>query len=404
MGSGSEAATYDTGREESKGIALPILAVLARLIRGWKVVLGATLGCVLAAAAVSTAYPDRYTATTVLVQSDAGAESGLQALASRMSGDIPMLSVGRGNPNARLVGSVLDSRALEDSVKRHVERMPKRIQTTHDPKDGSIEIQITDTDPERAARIANLYPPAINSIVAGLGAQAAITKQNHLRERLAAARAPLQAAEERLTEFRRTSNAPDLQQQAIEAVETAAELQRQIARKEIEVGQLQRVVTPENPQLRAAQAELDALRTQMRRLTSGRGGEVFPSLREAPDLQIRAARLMREFMEAQQVYTALQIAVAESQLSTTNDLPVLSVLDVAVVPKKPSGPSTAVILLFAAVVGAVLGSALALVSGSMARIRATPEWRSLSNAWRNPAAQAQAARTAPTREQPLASD
>jgi tyrosine-protein kinase Etk/Wzc len=372
---------YDTGAVESAGVAALSLASLTLLLREWKLVLGTALVCMLAAAAAATLLPRSYTAVTVMVETDQGGETGLQALAARAAGDIPMLSIGRGNPNARLVGAVLSSRALRDSVESRIERPPRRVKTVHDPRQGSIRIEVPHRDPVRAARIANAYPVAINAIVAGIGTQSVSTKQELLQQRLAAARVPLQAAEERLADFRRRSNAPELRQQAIEAVSAAAELQRMIASKEVELSQIRRVATPENPQLRAAVDELAALRAQLRQLVSGTGGEVFPSLRESPDLQTDATRLMREFTEAQQVYTALQIAIAESQISTT-DLPVLSVLDVATVPEKPSGPGTAVILALAAILGAMLGAAIAVGRQVTTRLRATPEGRSLADTWR----------------------
>jgi tyrosine-protein kinase Etk/Wzc len=365
---------------ESAGVAALALSLVGLLLRDWKLVIGTALVCVLAAAAAATLLPRSYTAVTVMVETDQGGETGLQALAARAAGDIPMLSIGRGNPNARLVGAVLASRALRDSVESRIERPPRRVKSVHDPRQGSIRIEVSDRDPVRAARIANVYPVAINAIVAGIGTQSTRTKQEFLQQRLATARGPLQAAEERLADFRRRTNAPEWRQQAFEAVSAAAELQRLIAAKEVELSQIRRVATPENPQLRAAVDELAALRGQLRQLVSGTGGEVFPSLRETPDLQTDAARLMREFTEAQQVYTALQIATAEGQISTA-DLPVLSVLDVATTPEKPSGPSTAVILVFAAILGLMLGGTIVVGRQVAMRLRATPEGRSLADTW-----------------------
>lgn len=366
----------------SAGIAALALTALTLLVREWKLILATMAVCVLAAAVAAALFPRSYTATTVLVQTDQGGETGLQALAARAAGDIPLLSMGRGNPNARLIGTVLSSRALEDSIRKQIGEPVRRVKTVQDPRENSITIEVTDRDPVRAARIANLYPVAINTIVSGIGAQSTATRQEFLQQRLAAARMPLQTAEERLAEFQKQSNAPDVRQQAAEAVEAAADLQRLIAAKEIELNQIRRVATPENPELRAAQSELNALRGQLQRLLSGPGAGVFPSLQQSPDLQADAMRLMREFTEAQQVYTALQIAVAESQISTTNELPVLSVVDVASVPEKPSGAGTVVILLFAAVLGFLIGCALAIGRRVVTRLRTTPEARSLAEAWR----------------------
>jgi tyrosine-protein kinase Etk/Wzc len=376
-----ESGTLRDGRDDRAGIIGPVLGAMAVFLRHWKVVAGTTVASLVAAAVVTLLLPEQYTSRTVLVQSQAGSESRLQAIASQMSGDLPALTVAGANPNVRLIGSIISSRALADSIARQVDRPAKRIQIVQNQRDGSVAIEITDTDPERAARVANLYPVAINAIVAGLGAQSTATRHEFLNRQLLAAREVLQAAEDRLTEFRVRSNAPDLHQQAGQAIGAAAELQRQISAKEVEISQLRRVATAENPQLRAAAAELEALRSQLQRVTTGRGGTVFPSLQQSPELQIDAARLMREFTEAQQVYTALQMAVAESQISASSTLPVLSVLDLATPPAAPSGPNSRLILMLAAIVGFVLGTALAFSREYMGRLRGTPEGRTLAGAW-----------------------
>ena len=65
---------------------------------------------------------------------------------------------------------------------------------------------------------------------------------------------------------------PILPQARHRASPPPADLQRRIAEKEIEVAMLRRNATPQNPQLRAAEAELAAWRAQLNRLSARRGG------------------------------------------------------------------------------------------------------------------------------------
>ncbi|MET0395663.1 MAG: GNVR domain-containing protein [Longimicrobiaceae bacterium] len=360
--------------------ARPRAALLAmRVARDWKIVLATTVAAVLTAGVAAALTPPTYTARTVLFLAQSQSDPRAQALAAQLPMSLPGLG-GGSNQNAKLVGVVLESRTLADTISARVGKAARRHHQNN--PDGSIVIDVTDGDPRQAARVANAYEAAINDMISRISLQSTRLKQQFLRGQLAQARERMDAAERKMVAFQRTRGAGNVEEQTTRTVEAVVELQRGITEQEIVVGQLRRTSTPDNPELRAAVAELNARREQLRRLSSGGGGSrVFVPLGQSADLQASTLRLLREFTEAEQIYRYLAGSFAEAQISGSNNLPVVNVLDPALVPQAPSGTSTPVILAVAALAGLVLGLLIALVRALVHYARLRPETAELLVAW-----------------------
>jgi uncharacterized protein involved in exopolysaccharide biosynthesis len=369
-------ASPDPSRDGSR----PRAALLAmRVARDWKVVLATMVAAVLTAGVVAALTPPKYTARSVLFLAQSQSDPRAQALAAQLPMSLPGLG-GGANQNAKLVGVVLESRTLGDTIAARAGRSARRHHQNN--QDGSIVIEVTDRDPQQAARVANAYVGAINDMISRISLQSTRLKQEFLRGQLAQARERMDAAERKMVAFQRSRGAGNVEEQTTRTVEAVVELQRGITEQEIVVGQLRRTSTPDNPELRAAVAELNARREQLRRLSSGGGGSrVFVPLGESADLQASTLRLLREFTEAEQIYRYLAGSFAEAQISGSNNLPVVNVLDPALVPQAPSGTSTPVILAVAALAGLALGLLIALVRALVHYARQRPETAELLVAW-----------------------
>ena len=93
---------------------------------------------------------------------------------------------------------------------------------------------------------------------------------------------------------------------------------------------------------------------------------------DSPLLAFEYNRFNRQVQLRQEVYQTLVKAHEEARIAEVRDTPVLTVIDSAVAPVRPSGPrrvlGTAVALIF----GAGLGLALAYLSAARARVRRSP--------------------------------
>jgi tyrosine-protein kinase Etk/Wzc len=379
--------TSFSGRRGSEE-EINVLRLLAVPVRRWKAVLGTVVLFVLVAVAAVALQTKRYTAHTVLVPSpDQGASRMSLVAQAQFPTSLAGLMVG-GNSSQRMVAGVMRSRTLADSLIHRLGIDPEadpaaagEIRTllagrvkVESNADGTIVISVSDTSPDRAARIANEFPELINGTLARIGSHAALRKQDFLEHQIGIVQDQLIRSEEQLVAFQVEQDVPEVQEQARRTLEVAASLQQRIIEQEIVVAQMRRTATPDNPELRAALAELGSRRGQLSRLTSGQGGgnQVFLSMRESPELKVAATRLLRDYTKSEQVYNSLTGALAETQIDVNNNLPVVSVLDPAIVPLFPSGLNSRLLMGMALIMGLVAGVVLAFGREYFLRARLDP--------------------------------
>lgn len=390
----AQAHTYRTPVDSSHdrhAEEVSLLSLATVLLRRWRVVAWTTVGVVLLGLVAALLRPDRYTANVVMVP-PASQGAATSAVALQLAGLPGMGRLGGAGP--RLVSVIAQSRSLADSLVARlsgtsgssgeraaaIRKLLLRTVVTERP-DGSIVVKVTGRDPRLAAEVANAMPPLINSFSVRIGEEAAEHRQEFLEGQLRRARERLDASERRLVAFQRGRNAPEIQEQSRQTIDAASRLQGQITEQELRVSQLRRSATADNPALRSAIGDLDLLRGQLRRMTAGGGGQLFIPFQESAGLKAEVARLTRAYAQDEKMYVALAASLSEAQVDVQNDLPVLSVLDRALVPTAPSGVGLPMILAVAAVLGVLLGIIAAFVVDFLARADRVPEGRGFLAAW-----------------------
>ncbi len=376
-------------------LALHVAAVLAR---GWHRVLGFAAVTTAVGALAAVVLPKSYVAGTLLVPFSGSPRSSVasSALPAGLSGLIG--GIAGGSPGERILGPVLTSSTLYESVMNRAtagsaappsvidEVLRKGVRVVRNG-DGSVLVQVRASDPNLAARIANVYPGAINDILARVSADGSRVKQSFLRTQVDSADARLSDSERKLIAFAQRRQAPAAEQQAQRTLDAAASLQQGIFDQEVVVAQLRRTATPNNPELRAAEALLASRREQLGRLNNGvPGGSVFVPIERGTEIRVAASRVERDYQQDQRVYSSLVAAVTDAQIDVSNALPVLTVLDPARPPAEPTltvAAAAALSLMF----GTVLGIVSVLAGHALARARTDPanarSWAALSRAANN---------------------
>ena len=372
-----------------------ILDLAAVLVRQWRVIAACVLVFVIAGVVGYRLFPKLYTARTVLLPSQESADSR-SLLLSQMPAGLLGITGGVSSANQARIAAILKSGSLVDSMvarlgfekgsegDQQVREMLGENTEVRSGEGGAVVITVGSRNPHLAFRTADEFPSLVNSLVIRLGTETAIHRQTFLESQLAAARQRLEASEQRLVAFQQTEDAPEVQEQARQTLQAATRLQQQIMEQEIKVAQLRRIATPNNPELRAAVAELNGWRSQLARLTGGgRSGanDVFVSLKESPELQLASTRLLREYKKDEQIYLSLSESLAEAQVTAKNDLPVVSVLDRPVLPTAPSSLSTALVAAVAALLGLCLGVVLAFAREYARGARRNPENAHFFRTW-----------------------
>jgi uncharacterized protein involved in exopolysaccharide biosynthesis len=93
---------------------------------------------------------------------------------------------------------------------------------------------------------------------------------------------------------------------------------------------------------------------------------------DSPLLAFEYNRLNRQVHLRQEVYQTLTKAHEEARIAEVRDTPVLTVIDSAVAPVKPSGPKRVLGTLVALIVGSALGALLAYIAAAWSRNRRAP--------------------------------
>lgn len=358
-----------------------VFIAFSALLQRWRRIAASAVIIAVVAVLVNLFRTPVYDARTTLYQNvEDPSPVGFAMGNSQLGGGLGGL-LGRSSGDSKLIDLILNSRSLQDSVASRVGARARATLLT-DVKTGAITVQVTDTDPERAARIANTYPGVINEIVSSVTAQKAHQKQEFLRSQLALARSRLENAEQRLVTFETDRGAPGIDEQLSATFNAAMVLEQQITEKEFEISQLRRTATPDNAALQAAIAELDSRKRQLQRLrVSGPRESLFPSLQESPELKASALRLYRELQETQQFYATLAASLAAAQVTASQNLAAVSVLDPARVPTSPTSPGPVIVLVMALVLGLFLSCLVVLVGEALRRGRMHPSYAPFFQTW-----------------------
>jgi tyrosine-protein kinase Etk/Wzc len=128
----------------------------------------------------------------------------------------------------------------------------------------------------------------------------------------------------------------------------------------------------------SAEAELRAAEAaQLRFLQANR------EYRGAPILEFESSRLQRAVDLKQEVYVSLAKSYDEARIAEVRDTPVITIIDSAVAPDKPSGPKPVLNGIIGFLAGGVLAFLLVFLLEQRAHAMrsAAPEYRDLRQAW-----------------------
>lgn len=322
------------------------------LQRRWKIVLGLPFMAGLLAYGLTYLIPPRFTATAVFLppqQQQSMASSALQSI-----GMLTGLSSGLGtkNPVDQFVSFTLSNSIRNKLVDRfklmtvydeelREDARKELLKRTHavGGKDGLITLEVEDTDPQRAADIANGYIKELDILMDGLALTDSQRRRLFLEGQIKKAITSLSQAELTLKKSGVGAGAMNASPEA--AVTQVATLKAQIAATEVQLQTMRSNLTENAPDILQLRQSLKALRTQMAALdkfdnTGDDGGYI--------------ARL-REFKYQETLYDLLSKQLEMAKVDEANDAPNVQVIDPATAPERKSSPKRGTIssLVFMAV-------------------------------------------------------
>ncbi len=315
-----------------------------------------------------------------------GAIGQLGALSGDGAGALSALK----DPSQIYIG-ILNSRSVADDLIRQFDLQTvykkKKLSQTEKAlanhtkvipaKDSIIAIRVTDTDPKRAAAMANAYLAALSRQNDRLALTEAGQRRAFFEKKLEAEKNTLADAEVDLIKTQQQTGIIVPTGQAALQMSTIAQTQAMLRSREIELDALSQGATPQNADVVRLNSEIAGLKEQLKKLESSNGkgepGDISVPTTKVPQLTLDYVRKEREVKYHEALYQLLLRQLESAKLDESRSAPMLQVVDPAVVPDTKSGPWRSMITLALVTLGGLLGAAWVLVRARWERAKSDPE-------------------------------
>lgn len=226
-------------------------------------------------------------------------------------------------------------------------------------KDTIVTVSVKDTDPKRAAELANAYLDALHKLNDRIALTEAGQKRLFFGEQLEKEKDSLADAEVELTRTQEQSGLIQPLGQTQLQMEAIVQIQAQIASREVELAAMSQGATDQNPNMIRVRSEIEGLKAQQHRLEnstqkSGPGNTQIPTSK-VPELTLSYIRKARDVKYHEALYELLLRQYESAKMDEARSAPLMQIVDYAVVPDTKSGPRRALLTLAAFVVGGFLG-------------------------------------------------
>lgn len=217
---------------------------------------------------------------------------------------------------------VYDERLRSDAR----EELTRRVAIAVGKKDGLISVDVTDTDPQRAAAMANRHVEELRRLADGLALTESQQRRVFFESQLKSTRDRLTAAEQALQGS--GFNAGALRAEPKAAAEGYAQLRAEVSAGEARLQVLRRGLSDNTPEVSQQLALLSAMRGQLRQLESN----------EKPSQGADYVARYREFKYEESLFELLARQYELARLDEAREGALIQVVDVAVPPEKKSKP------------------------------------------------------------------
>ena len=253
------------------------------------------------------------------------------------------------------------------------------LEANEDTKSGIVSVAYIHKDPVEAADIANAFVDELQKKMKEIAVQQAIEQRAFFENQLIQAQQELNQAEEDMMNYQQSSGVIALEKQTETLIASIAQLRSQIATKNVEVSSLRSYARKDNPQLRLAQSQLEAMNKELRRLeeeqrrTGVLSGDLLSSIGRVPELGVEYQRYVRALRFANAKYELMLRQYENAKLSEASDLSTLSIVDKATPPDWKYKPKRGQIMVVGTMLGFFLGAGWVFVSSQIRAMKEAQE-------------------------------
>lgn len=302
----------------------------------------------------SLTIPTLYTANTVILPPQQQS-SATAMLASQLGANIK-------NPNDVYL-AMLKSRSLQDNMTRRYGLMQAyNVNKLIDArsrldgatkvavaKDGLITVSVDDTNPKRAAILANGYIEELQNMTQVFAVTEASQRRLFYEKQLLLVKQQLSDAEIALKQSQELSGLIQLDAQANGLVQATANIKAQISMKEVQLVAMRSFATNSNPDYIRTQQEINGLRSQLVKVETG-----TINYRKAPSAALEYIRKVRDVKYYEAINELLGKQYEMAKLDESRQSSLIQVLDKAEVPEKRSKPKRSQLVLLSVIAGFIV--------------------------------------------------
>ena len=349
---------------------------VAAILLKWRVlIVAATMLVAVASVGISLMLPLWYQAETRLLSPESSGTNPLSAaLSSNLSAAASALLGRSGGDFFRYI-SILSSRTMYERVVDEFDLITVyETQDSEDPRGAAVRtlaenvgfpidneyeylsITVLDTDPQRAADIANYLVEELNRRNQELAAQDAANYRQFVENRYYEARATLDSLKNASQAFQEEYGVFNLQSQAEVFLEQLATMRAEAITLEIEYEALREQYGPDNSLVKLARSAHETANRKARAALNGQE-DVFPVPRdEFPSVFRAFVDLEQELLIQKNILELITPLYEQARFQEERKYQVVQVVDLAVPPTQKAKPKRSII-----VIGATISAFMVVV-------------------------------------------
>jgi capsule polysaccharide export protein KpsE/RkpR len=260
-----------------------------------------------------------------------------------------------------------DVENMEDAVKEFSEHASAEPQ-----EEGNVAVTFEDTDPRRAAAIANRLVAGLNETNSRLAIEEARFNRTYIEKRWTKLLADLDSAERALGEFQKKYGVYELKTQAQAQLEVLGGMEQQKYMTEMQLQSAEQLYGENAAETNILRSQLNELSSKLSDLKTGMDKDASSYLvpmNALPDVALDYLRLTREFEIQSKLKAFLLPTYEQAKLDETKQSLMFIVMDSAIVPLKKSRPKRSIMLALTFVGSVGLISLFTLAKNSLGRAK-----------------------------------
>lgn len=233
-----------------------------------------------------------------------------------------------------------------------------RNTTINATKDTLIHIRVEDRDPNRAAQLANAYVDELAEQNSRVALTDASQRRSFFENQLEKEKIALATAEVALRNTQESTGLVAPTGQAEGLIRAVSQMHAEILMRQAQVEGMKAYAADDNPHLKMAERELQALQSKLDQLERGKHIPGSPELAagQLPEAGLEYVRRYRDVKYHEALFEILSKQYEAARLDEAKSSSLVQVIDRAVPPERRSWPPRALLIIAAAILAALAAS------------------------------------------------